>query len=88
MLKDIIKSTFEKIPLNFWLLLLERDCLAPILFLGESTTTGAPQVVLEETQSETFLGIALSRLRNLFPFLTPKADTKSFLHSILITHEQ
>ncbi len=69
-IEDIIKSPFEKVPLNFWLLLLELDCLAAMLFLGESPERDETQAVADEPKSERPLGAVLSKLRSLFQFLT------------------
>ena len=57
--KDIIKSPFENVPLKFWLLLLELDGLAAILFLGKSQESDQTQAVADESQSETSAKVLL-----------------------------
>ena len=66
---DIIKSPWENVPLQFWRLLLELDCLAAMLFLGESPERDETQAASDEPKSETPLGTVPSRLRSPFQFL-------------------
>ncbi len=72
--EDIIKSPWENVPLKFWLLLLELDCLAAMLFLGSPPAREAPQAVTGEPKSETPPGAVLSKSRSFFPFLRLMAE--------------
>ena len=56
--EKVIKSPLKNVPLKFWLLLLELDCLAGMLFLGESPVNNAPQAVSGKVKA-----------KSLFPFL-------------------
>ena len=66
--ENIITSLLKNVPLKFWLLLLEVDCLAAMLFLVEPEKDET-QAASDEAKSERPLGAVLSRLRSLFSFL-------------------
>ena len=68
-IEDIVKSPLENVPLKFWLLLLELDCLAAILFLGKSPERDEAQAASDEPRAETPLGRVLSKLSSPFQFL-------------------
>jgi small conductance mechanosensitive channel len=68
--EDIIKSPRENIPIKFWLLLLEFDFLAAMLFLEDSPESKDAQAVAGEPKSESPLEKVVSNLRSFFQFLT------------------
>ncbi len=69
--EDMIKSPWENVALKFWLLLLELDCLAAILFLDKLLEREKTQTVTSKLKSETPLGAMFLKSRSLFPFLRP-----------------
>ncbi len=71
--ENIIRSPLENVPLKFWLLLLELDCLAAMLFLVEPEKDET-QAASDESKSETHLGTVLSKSRSVFRFLRLMAE--------------
>ena len=69
--EDMSRSPWENVvALKFWLLLLELDCLAAMLFFWERERDDI-QTLIGELKSETLLGLMFFKLRSLFPFLRP-----------------
>ncbi len=66
--EDIIQSPWENVALKFWLLLLELDCLAAMLFFWEGERDDT-QAVTSEPKSEKPLGPLFSKLTSFFPVL-------------------
>ena len=70
----IIKSLFKNLSLKFWLLLLERDCLAAMLFLGELSERDNTQHITSKPNLDNSLEAVFSKLSSFGQFLRLTAE--------------